>query len=163
MSISKTFTTLCLSIALFSQPGFARDRGTTPLRGAFSGSATETPTSDPFVFEATITGSGYATPIGPCRLSARHFIDGRTLAFGNGSIAFVGKDGAILGSYSGQFYPTQAAGVFTFAASIKITGGTGKYRGAVGKGSLAGTVNSNTNPEQFAAIVDAVIELADRD
>ncbi len=163
MNIAKNLMTLGLSLALFVQPGIARNDDTLPLRGSFSGSATEAPTDNPFVFEAAIIGLGNASPLGPCKVAATHLVDSRTLAFANGCIAFTGKQGTIFGNYKGQFYPTQTPGVFTLVASVTITGGTGKFRGVAGRGSLGGTVNSNTDPEQFAASVDAVIELEHRE
>ena len=163
MSFAKNLMTLGLSLALFVQPGIARDDEPSRLRGSFSGSAIEAPTDNPFVFEAAITGAGNASPLGPCKVAATHLVDSRTLAFANGRIAFTGKQGAIFGSYRGQFYPTQTPGVFTLVASVRITGGTGKFRGVTGSGSLGGTVNSNTDSEQFAASIDASIELEHRD
>lgn len=160
MKAAKALTTLSLILAMFATPGIATARDASPFTGNFSGTATEQPTSDPFIFSATIVGAGNAYPIGPCSVAASHLIDTRTLAFSDGWIVFSGKKGTIGGSYKGQFYPTSAPGIFTFVASLKITGGTGKFRGVTGRGILTGTVNSNTIPETFAASVEAAIQLA---
>ena len=159
MKTANALTTLPLIIALLATPEIATAYDAIPFTGSFSGTATEQLTSDPSVLSAMIVGAGNASPIGPCSLTATHSLDTRTLAFTNGRIAFSGKRGTIGGSYSGQFYPTSSPGIFTFVASLKITGGAGKFRGAKGRGMLSGTVNSNTIPELFTASVDAVIQL----
>lgn len=159
MKAAKSLTTLSLILALFATPGIATAREASPFTGNFSGTATEQLTTDPSILSATIVGAGNASPIGPCSLAASHLIDTRTLAFSDGCIAFSGKRGTIGGSYKGQFYPTSTPGIFTFVASLKITGGTGKFRGVAGRGTLAGTVNSNTIPELFTASVEAAIQL----
>lgn len=163
MTNAKTLTSLFLSLALFAQPEIARAHDEVPFIGSFSGEATEEPTNDPNIFLASINGAGSATPIGQCHIAATHLIDVRTLAFTNGAIAFTGKQGTIFGSYYGQFYPAPTPGLFAFLANLTITGGTGKYQGATGRGILSGIVNSNTFPEQFSAAVDALIVLKKRD
>ena len=159
MKTANALTTLPLVLALLATPGIATAHDAVRFTGSVSGTATEQLTSDPFVLSATIVGAGSASPIGPCSLAASHLVDTRTLAFGNGCIAFTGKRGTIGGNYKGQFYPTATPGIFTFVASLKITGGTGKLRGVAGRGTLTGTVNSNTIPELFSASVDAVIQI----
>lgn len=130
-----------------------------PVYGTVSGIATEEPTADPNVLAATITGAGHLSGTGRSAVLATHSIDTRTLAFTDGRLAIVSEKGTLFATYAGQFVPTATPGLFAFDAPIVIIGGTGKFAGATGSGSLTGHVDATTQPEHFTALIDARIRL----
>jgi len=130
-----------------------------PVQGTVSGTATEEPTRNPNVLAATIIGTGHFSEIGQSTVQATHLINTRTLAFADGQLVIVGEKGVLYATYAGQFIPTSTPGFFTFDAPLVIIGGTGKFAGATGSGSLIGQVDATAQPEHFTALIDVQVVL----
>jgi hypothetical protein len=88
--------------------------------------------------------SGHGTHVGAYMLEGQESIDLTTLAISNGMATLTAANGdEIFLSYSGQAMPSSTPGFLTSTFTATITGGTGRFGGAIGSltfssiGSLA--------------------------
>lgn len=106
-----------------------------------------TPTC-PSQFGGTTTGSGKGTHLGVISLAATDCITPMQNYFvSNGNLTLTAANGdKLTGTYSGSFIPTDNPSIYMHDNdfSIQITGGTGRFAGAVGSGTLEGTSNVTT-------------------
>ena len=72
-------------------------------------------------------------------------VDGAFLRSTDGRAAFTGPSGdALFLSWSGAARPTETANLYAFAGAFTITGGKGRYAGAIGSGVMNSRVNLAT-------------------
>lgn len=103
--------------------------------------------SCPSQFGGTLTGSGKGTHLGVISLSASDCITPMQNYFiSNGNLTITAANGDNLtGTYSGSFIPTDNPSIYMYDDfTIQITGGTGRFTGAAGSGTLEGTSNIKT-------------------
>ena len=103
--------------------------------------------SCPSQFGGTLSGSGKGTHLGVISLSARDCITPMQNYFiSNGNLTITAANGDnITGTYSGSFIPTDNPSIYMYDDfTIQITGGTGRFTGAAGSGTLEGTSNVKT-------------------
>ena len=100
--------------------------------------------SCPSQFGGTITGSGKGTHLGVISLLAKDCItpmQNYFISIGNLTITAANGD-TISGHYSGSFIPTDNPSIYMYDNfTMQITGGTGRFTGAAGSGTLEGTSN----------------------
>jgi hypothetical protein len=88
---------------------------------------------------SSLLEEGWASGTLPGRLRV-HFDVGPTVS---ASFAIYAKGGTIRGRGSGKL---RSAGLYsTFGGSLRITGGSGRYRHARGRGGLYGSINRHTD------------------
>lgn len=110
----------------------------------------------------SITGEGHASHLGPVKVFQDHCVDlagDDPLAFSDGEFVMTSADGhdSIRGTYEGRLRPTATEHVFEIDATFVITGGTGRFEGAVGGGGAGGTTDLVTSHIEL----DGYIELAE--
>ena len=73
-----------------------------------------------------------------------------TFSFANGKLTATAANGDELrAEYSGTLSPTATPPIFAVAGSYRITGGTGRFSGASGSGTLQGIENIQTGQGQL--------------
>lgn len=105
-----------------------------------------TPTC-PSQFGGTLSGSGKGTHLGVISLSASDcIIPMQNYFISNGNLTITAANGdKLTGTYSGSFIPTDNPSIYMYDDfTIQITGGTGRFAGAAGSGTLEGTSNVQT-------------------
>ncbi len=105
-----------------------------------------TPTC-PSQFGGTLSGSGKGTHLGVISLSASDcIIPMQNYFISNGNLTITAANGdKLTGTYSGSFIPTDNPSIYMYDDfTIQITGGTGRFAGAAGSGTLEGTSNVKT-------------------
>ena len=106
------------------------------------------------ILQGTTTGQGHATPMGRVTISATDCIAlGATqFTFTNGVLLIVAANGdRLTADYSGALLPTAAYPVYSLSGSFRITGGSGRFSGASGAGSLRGVNNVVTGQGAYVA------------
>jgi hypothetical protein len=91
------------------------------------------------------SGSVYAgevkgKPLGTAAITARNQVSGTT---STGKAVIYAKRGTIRANITNEIQP-QSDGSVKFPGSFKITGGTGLYRGATGKGNFDGSAAADS-------------------
>ena len=127
-------------------PAAAEAASEPPFRAEFTGQAMFTPTSTPGVFVNTFAGEGLASHLGRVEVSVTEIID---LTSPSGAV--VQRDGrmtmnaangdALRWSYSGAGTSPDAGGDLTFSGTYTVTGGTGRFADASGRGTYTGAGN----------------------
>lgn len=105
-----------------------------------------TPTC-PSQFGGTVSGSGKGTHLGVISLSGSDcIIPMQNYFISNGNLTITAANGdKLTGTYSGSFIPTDNPSIYMYDDfTIQITGGTGRFAGAAGSGTLEGTSNVKT-------------------
>lgn len=98
-------------------------------------------------FGGTLIGSGKGTHLGVISLSASDcIIPMQNYFMSNGNLTITAANGnKLTGIYSGSFIPTDNPSIYMYDDfTIQITGGTGRFAGAAGSGTLEGTSNVKT-------------------
>ncbi len=106
------------------------------------------------ILQGTTTGQGLATLMGRVTISATDCIAlGDTqFTFTNGVLLIVAANGdQLTADYSGALLPTAAYPVYSLSGSFRITGGSGRFSGASGAGSLRGISNVVTGQGAYVA------------
>lgn len=134
---------------------------TLPLKGETHGGVVGSPTGRDFLYAVDLSGSGKCTVMGKFGVIAHHTTDGATGAIIEGSITFTAKNGdTITGTYTGQESLTDSPFVVVAEATVTITGGTGRFRGANGTVPLMAVVSIQdiTSDGVFIETFDAVFD-----
>ena len=115
-----------------------------------TGAAKKTRTLDATMHMATIGDNGSSgrkfagefagTPLGRAALLFRNTITGTT---SNGKAVLYTKRGTVKATATNEIQP-QPDGSVKFPGTFKITGGTGRYRGATGSGTFDGNQPANS-------------------
>jgi hypothetical protein len=112
-----------------------------PFKGEAGGDVVGIPVKHTSLYAVNLSGTGKATEIGEFAVIASHTTDGATGAITGGLMTFSAKDGDTLtGTYVGQEFPTELPDVGIVEATLTITGGTGRFRGASGTVPLTAVV-----------------------
>lgn len=103
--------------------------------------------SCPSLFGGITSGSGKGTHLGVISLTASDCITPMQNYFmsnGNLTLTAANRD-TITATYSGSFIPTDNPSIYLYDGfNLQITGGTGRFQGAIGTGTLEGTSNVQT-------------------
>lgn len=92
-----------------------------------------------------VTGTGYATHVGNYSSHSRECFDPATGVVTGGSFTLTAANGDIIfGTYSGRVAPTGDLNVLAYDDPGVITGGTGRFAGAVGIVTQRGLANLAT-------------------
>lgn len=113
-----------------------------PFVVLLQGNASPTPTDDPCILVNTETGTGQSAALGPLTWASREVVD--VCATGDadvdGEFTLTAANGDRLsGTYRTSAHLDFQAGVITAVGRYKLTGGTGGFAGAKGKGVIAAT------------------------
>jgi hypothetical protein len=126
------------ALVLFASSGVAIAGDEKTIRGSDSGSFTTTPLTPPFVLTQDVT-TGHGTHLGKYTVVAQEIINLATLEVTAGSFTITAANGdTIVGTYSGQAALASPT-VITYLVSGPITGGTGRFAGATGSITFAGS------------------------
>ena len=108
--------------------------------------------SAPFLAGATI-GSGHASHLGAVTGSGSDCINptsAYTYAFSNGKLSLIAANGDVLQAvYSGSLTPSATPPIYVINGTYRITGGTGRFSGASGSGTVGGFENLQTTQSQL--------------
>jgi hypothetical protein len=95
----------------------------------------------------SLQGGGTATHIGKYTITNSHCVDPVTGALTDGSFVKTAANGdQIVGTYVGSttvIQPPSPVGIFGINGTITFTGGTGRFGGATGTTSMAGTLEAD--------------------
>jgi hypothetical protein len=127
-----------------------------PFRGTLDAGVTHAD-GGPNTDLVTLTGTGQATQLGQFSFSAPHSVNTMTRT-ATGSFEFTAANGDTLSAtFTGIAMPTATPGVISIVETATITGGTGRFSGAIGSftvsrlydrniemtsGSFSGTISS---------------------
>lgn len=103
-------------------------------------------------FAGTTTGTGTASQLGAVTgMGTDCFALTQTgYAFNNGKLVLYTRSGEELhADYRGTLNPTAVQPILSINGFYTITGGTGRFAGATGNGTLTGTENGVTKQGQF--------------
>lgn len=105
-----------------------------PFKGKLEGGSTVAFDPPPSSFATVLfAGTGNATQLGRFSISAPHRVNFAT-GSATGSMEFTAANGDTLtADFAGQSAPTTNPGVHTIVEEATITGGTGRFAGAVGR------------------------------
>jgi len=128
-------------LALAVTAGAAAAEPTTlPFVVTLQGNAGPAPTSDPCILVNTETGTGQSAAVGPITWSSTETVDvcsaGDADVDGSFTITTAAGD-QLTGTYRTSAHLDFQAGVITAVGRYKITGGTGAFATAKGKGVIA--------------------------
>ena len=136
------------------------------FKGEAGGGVVGTPIEQTFNYAVDLTGTGKVSGLGKCAVFAAHITDGATGLITGGRISFVAKNGDTLtGTYTGQEFPTDSPNMGLVEATLTITGGSGRFRGASGTVPITAVVTiEEITPagvfiETFHASFDATMTL----
>lgn len=94
--------------------------------------------------QVLISGVGNATHLGRYVYASTECFDPATGAFAGTPTLTAANGDTIVGSYSGQVFPTDDPNVITYEEELVITGGTGRFAGASGQVHGSGVANLAT-------------------
>lgn len=113
-----------------------------PFSATVVGHANPLPTLDPCVLSNTEGGSGTAVHMGAIAWASSETVNFCTNPEGadvTGEFIFTAANGdQLTGTYVTLAHPDPAAGQITFSGTWQLTGGTGRFAGAFGEGTLSG-------------------------
>jgi hypothetical protein len=95
---------------------------------------------------SVFAGEAKGKPIGTAALTARNQVSGST---SNGTAVVYAKRGTIKATIKNEIQP-QPDGSAKLPGTFKITGGTGRYKGATG----SGTFNGSSAPNATVLVID---------
>jgi hypothetical protein len=127
----------------------------TPFKAEFTLQASFVPTTTPGVLSGTTSGAGHASHLGRVTLTSTEILDltaapGR-LTVRDGRMVMVAANGDELHwSYSGGGPLPDAHGNSALTGTFVITGGTGRFTTASGRGSAEGVGNVVTGTASFS-------------
>jgi hypothetical protein len=123
---------------LFASSGAAVAGDEKTIKGSDSGLFVTTPLEFPFVLTQDVT-TGHGTHLGKYTVVAQEIINLLTLEVTEGSFTITAANGdTIVGTYSGQAAFASPT-LITYLVSGPITGGTGRFAGATGSITFAGS------------------------
>ena len=113
------------------------------------------PVACPTTFlQGTTVASGNATHMGSVTLRSTDCVvqaDGQ-LTFTDGRLVLTAANGdQIIATYSGMLLPTAELPVYSLSGSYTVIGGTGRFEGATGSGTLQGSSNIVTGRGGYTA------------
>lgn len=116
-----------------------------PFEGTLDGGSTVAFDPPPSLFATVVfEGTGNATLLGRFAISAPHRVNVVT-GSAAGAMEFTAANGDTLtADFTGQSAPTANPGVHTIVEMATITGGTGRFAGAVGRFTLERTLDLTT-------------------
>jgi hypothetical protein len=94
--------------------------------------------------QVVIAGSGNATHLGRYAYNAIECFNPATGAFAGSPTLTVANGDTLVGTYSGQVFPTADPNVITYEEVLVVTGGTGHFAGASGEFEVSGLANLAT-------------------
>ena len=113
------------------------------------------PVACPIAFlQGTTTGAGHASHMGSVTLHSTDCVvqAAGQFTFTDGRLVLTAANGDQLNaSYSGMLLPSATPAVYTLSGSFTVTGGTGRFDGATGSGSLQGSNNIVTGQGGYTA------------
>ena len=110
-----------------------------PFKGSLEGDVTVTPLTPPFV-SVLVEATGNATHVGQFTLDIPHVVN-RADRTAIGSYEFTTANGDTLtAQFTGQSTPTDTPGVLYIVEIATITGGTGRFVGASGSGTVKASI-----------------------
>lgn len=140
--MSRVMVACVLSVAAVGGQGRLSASGSVPFSATLTGHANPTPTADPCVLSNTEGGSGTAVHMGAIAWASSetvNFCSNPDGADVTGQFTFTAANGdELTGTYVTLAHPDFAAGIITFSGEWTITGGTGRFAGASGSGTLSG-------------------------
>lgn len=107
----------------------------------------------PFL-RGTLVGTGITTHLGKSQISAMDciFPGPGTFTFNSGKLTITAANGdTVTADYSGMLLLLSGPSIYSISGSYRVTGGTGRFEGATGSGSLGGTVNIVTGESEYTA------------
>jgi hypothetical protein len=143
-----------VTAATFLSPAATLARSLKPFKAAITFNETVQPdgtgTCGPIgsSFLGTISGTGQATHMGKVSITSRDcitFMSATTFTFGSTELVLIAANGdKISATYTGTFEIEDGVGVIT--GTYTITGGSGRFSGATGRGTVQGleTLNPTT-------------------
>jgi hypothetical protein len=150
LSALKPLTLLVLALPFLSYNAFAGSNNL-PFKANFTTSENLYPTGDNSCpLAGMTTGTGTASHLGKVLLTATDCatpVPGG-FQFNQGKLTFTAANGDTLtATYEGSFVALNPGTIFTINhATFVITGGTGRFAGAFGRGELQGTEDIATQP-----------------
>lgn len=132
---------LAAGVLALALPGVASaDSPGLPFVVLLAGNANPTPTDDPCILTNTETGTGQSAALGEFTWASTEVVD--LCANGNadvdGQFTLTSANGdQLTGSYRTSAHLDMQSGVITAVGRYKVTGGTGAFAGAKGKGVIA--------------------------
>ena len=140
MSLCVTRRVALVAGALALSGAVSADPPGSPFVVVLEGNASPTPTSDPCILLNTETGAGQSATWGALTWASSETVD--LCANGNadvdGQFSLTAENGdQITGSYRTSAHLDLQSGVITAVGRYKVTGGTGGFAGAKGKGVIA--------------------------
>lgn len=103
----------------------------------------------------TTTGSGHASHMGAITGISTDCVtptSTNTYSFSKGKLILTAANGDELrADYDGSLSPTATPPIYSVAGSYQVTGGTGRFSGANGSGTLQGITNLQTGQGQLQA------------
>ena len=121
----------------------AKDR--LPLKGSESGTFRLLGPCETGGIVLEVTGTGHSTRLGTYSARYRECLDPATGAVTNGTFTLTAADGdTVFGTFSGQSGPTADPGIVTYDDPGVITGGTGRFAGAIGTADTSGHADMAT-------------------
>ena len=157
MRFQSSAATLALAVvAVLGLAGPAAAGEQVPFKGRLEGDVTITPLVPPFV-SVLVDATGNATQLGQFTLAIPHIVN-RADRTAIGSYHFTAANGDTLSAdFTGVAMPTATPGVLAIVETATISGGTGRFAGAIGSftaerlfdtiagtttGSFEGTISS---------------------
>lgn len=145
------------AIALLAAPAAQADAQAWPFKLAVTTqeSLAANPLACPLtILQGSTTGQGHALHLGQVTLRSTDCVTlgASQFTFTDGALVLVAANGDTLtADYSGALLPSAAYPVYTLSGSFRITGGSGRFSGATGAGSLTGTSNIVTGQGAYLA------------
>lgn len=134
-----TRTALALLALVVTGTG-AAEATTVPFVVMLQGNASPAPTSDPCILINTETGTGQSATLGPVTWASTETVDvcaaGDADVDGTFTITTAAGD-TLTGTYRTSAHLDSQAGTITAVGRYKVTGGTGLFANAKGKGVIA--------------------------
>jgi hypothetical protein len=155
----RRFALAFAAIAVFGLAGPVTADDQVRFKGSLEGDDTVTPLTPPFV-AATVEATGRATHFGKFTLTILATVN-RATGMATGTFQFTAANGdTVVGTLTGQSTLT-GPGVLTIVEESTITGGTGRFDGAIG--SFTGTRLKNIVTGETAGSFKGIIRLRDND